>query len=1805
MNPLRTIIPTLLALVLVVTPSTVTRAQDSAEAAPSKPALTYQRHPVRFDSQNPLTPESPILLRFNQPVDVDDAAEFLQLYDKPNERFAAIRVERPDRNAIAALGAERTEGAPADRFVLVRPRTSLPLGGTWYLHARAGLASADGSHEIADSRLDYIGSLYAFEINEIEAVNQYDQPLAIRIGHNKNELAPAFDAARVGDFISVSPSPPNLDIAVENYHFLLRGEFDYGIAYRVTISDGLLAHDRTQLAQVVTDTIEFRPDEGFISLPAFTTTQNAAGHRRFDIRSGNLTGVRTRVKRLADDDLVLALREYEKNYQGSGEEQTLPFTTVPGRTIYDQFRPASAGVDETEKVSLSWGEIAGEADTGAFYLCAEGQSATRDDLDVGAQSLIQLTDIGLTWKQSVDDTLLYAFSLESGAPLPEASVRLVDETAAPLAETTTGADGATRIDADHYAGREDRLYLDVRHDGDRHVIAFSENLNTLGLWSFSIRQRYDDPLDGERRTLLFTDRNVYQPGDEVKIKALSRFVDTRRLLGPGSGRATLRVYDPRRRKLVEREVEFDRRGSFDDSFTLPGAGLGWHSVELDFNPPEAEHPDWRLITNHSFQVEEYRVNTFEVNIEPADHYDPGEIIEVPVSARYYMGKPLSKAELKWNAYANVRFPRPRGFDEFDFGDRTADRTSFSVDGATPLSGKGAATISFELPERPMNPGPRRVTVIGSVTDANQQTIGQTENFTVHSSDFYLGLRQPDGVHRAGDTPTFSIAAVTPEGEAHTEPVETTLLVEKEIWNTVKVVGANGQVTHRNDRRLRTVSEETFTLETGVNAETGLTRAVPRRLTFEEPGDYLVTLTARDAQDRPVLTRARFTVIGAEEPSWSWHDVIRIDVIPDREQYRVGDTAKLLVRSPVFGHALLTTERGGVRTSRTLEIDQYETVVEIPIEEGAAPNLFASVLVIRGSGDSPHAHPSTDYRLGYCQLEVEDPTSRLSVTLDTGERDYFEPGEPVEVAANLTDASGEPVAGAEVTLFAVDEGVLSLTNHETPDPHGLFHDIFPLAVRTGQSLRDLLPENPREQDFGNKGYVIGGGGGLMDGLDPDRIREDFEALTLWEPSLVTDENGRVTARFEAPDNLTTFRLMAVAARDNRFGSAEAPIVINKPLIIEPALPTHTNLGDQIDVSAVLHNNSGELQEVEIEVNLDEHGIFLSGIGETVPTSLPEDAGERVRTARAVLEAGATETVSFPVALTATGDAEWTWRVQSLGDEGPAGEGLDDATRSTTEVGYPLPLLRENHSFTLRDGQSLDDALQAVAPRLREGRGSVEVTLSNSRLVEAADGIDYLLQYPYGCVEQTTSALIPWLTSNQLRPVVPQLDTSPEEADETIRESLDRLFSMQTGDGGLGYWPGDSKSVLWGSAWGGVAIALARQQGIKVPEPQAGDLWKYLAKNLRNSHELEDAYELSQRCLAAWALALADVNETAYHEMLYGKRRQLSAEARSLLALAMLESGTDTPERIRTLLSPDPEAPVAEVSWYRQPYIVATRLLAVLRHDPRSARVDELVDDLMRLRNPRNGWGNTYSNAWPLIALAADGERAAENLSANEIEVAFAGETTPVELPDQPGSETLAFEFDGAIGADALRLAPSGDGPVHATVRIATRPELMVVEPENEGFAISRRYRKVAPDGAIGPAEDLRVGDLILVTLDLNVPTERETYLAIDDPLPALFEAVNPKFESQATQRINRERDRRILYANHREMRRDRVLFFADSVFRAGDYSLQYLARVVAPGEVTAPPAKIEAMYEPRRFGLTGAERIAAAPLPVDSDEVAAR
>jgi uncharacterized protein YfaS (alpha-2-macroglobulin family) len=551
----------------------------------------------------------------------------------------------------------------------------------------------------------------------------------------------------------------------------------------------------------------------------------------------------------------------------------------------------------------------------------------------------------------------------------------------------------------------------------------------------------------------------------------------------------------------------------------------------------------------------------------------------------------------------------------------------------------------------------------------------------------------------------------------------------------------------------------------------------------------------------------------------------------------------------------------------------------------------------------------------------------------------------------------------------------------------------------------------------------------------------------------------------------------------------------------------------------------------------------------------------------------------------GHGKWQWHATFRTQDGKTE--FRDSVRSELDIGYPAPLVRE---VTTKRVEGHEAELARIGdPQILEGSGEAKISLTNTRTLELHEALRQLLEYPYGCVEQATSSLLPWLTVRDLRAAFPELAKSDTEVAKAVNHGLDLLISMQTSGGGLSYWPHGNKPMLWGSAYGGLAFVLAEKAGFKVPEENSNKLFTYLSQQLRGTAEELTGYGLSDRCLAVYTLALSGKAEPAYHEVLFNKRAKLSAEDRALLALAVIESkGPAT--MIDELLRP----PIDDDAYVEQWFGSVTReyalnLLAWTRYQPHSPRVDELASDLFRKRS--NGhWGTTQNNAWTILALSSYLRVVEKGDPNSRGEIRWAAANKSFALSKAKPLATASFPIVAATAAAPITLAKSG-GQVFSEATIEARPRLTERPKQDRGYFIARRYARVEDDGRLTPATDLHVGDRILVTLDLQV-RRRATFVALEDPLPGVFEPLNPAFKSQET--LAGETLGTDWISSYQEMRQDRVVFFSDLLY-PGRYSVRYLARVVAAGEALAPSPKIQEMYHPERFGSAETQKISTAPL----------
>jgi alpha-2-macroglobulin len=921
------------------------------------------------------------------------------------------------------------------------------------------------------------------------------------------------------------------------------------------------------------------------------------------------------------------------------------------------------------------------------------------------------------------------------------------------------------------------------------------------------------------------------------------------------------------------------------------------------------------------------------------------------------------------------------------------------------------------------------------------------------------------------------------------------------------------------------------------------------VTLPVAGEYVLRARAQDKDGRQVSTEYSLYDNGDEPVTWNYRNASQIDLVPDKGEYQPSDVARVLVKSPFTGEAIVDIARGSeILKSERVKLEGNTPTLEIPVAANYAPDVFVSVVLIRGATDSTRKLKTAEFRYGFAKLKVSDPATELGIEI-TPSKKAFEPGQPIEVKLLFKDGLDRPVSNGHLAFFAVDDGVLALKDYSRPDPYGTFFREVPLMVQMGITLDSLVADELQDLQFTNKGYLIGGGGG---GEGPGiKLRTNFPGTVCWLPSVHTDTAGQATVKFAAPDAITRYRLVAVAwAGGSQFGSAESAITIQKPLLIIPSMAQFARSGDKLVARAVIRNDAGHSENVRVQLHLD------GGLSSQEPTEVA-----------LTVENGASQTVDFPLTAGSPGSSHWQWVAQA--------QDHSDGVAADTLVGPAGTPLREIYLSDLQQKQQ--DLFAGINPQLLEGRGVVNVTLSNTRLTSLQEAVASLRAYPYDCSEQLTSNLVPWLVSEQLKSSIPSLLTNETTRRENISTTLNELFKRQTGSGGLALWPGGDDPSLFASAYAAWVMTGLQQQGIDLPEKKWQSLLSYLSESLRGLAQIRDDVRLQELAFAAWALAAAGKPEAAYNEALFQVRNLLSHETRALVALAFLSGGKAPREVVENLLNTKASAPDAVWLYGRGAREDALRLLAWTRYRPRSNEVGPLVKELLAERH--NGrWGTTQENAWSLLALAnyyQSSESAGQPVDGS---VVSGSRSLPFALDRRTPSWSTGFALDPANPMKDLLVQRNGSGALFGETQFEVYPVVAEQPRQDRGYAVSRTYQKVADDGKLEPADNLKVGDRILVTI--NIKSNRAGRLvAIDDSVPSIFEPINPNFKAQTDSQTPVDES----YADYRVIRGDRVELFRNQ-FPAGEYNFTYLSRVRFAGEAIAPGTKVLEMYRPDRFGL---------------------
>jgi len=1417
-----------------------------------------------------------------------------------------------------------------------------------------------------------------------------------------------------------------------------------------------------------------------------------------------------------------------------------------------------------------------------------------------------VTRIGLTVKDSPDSVFIWTTFLRTGAPYGRVAVDIRGDDNKVLWQGVTDAQGFARAPGWQRLGLKDwkrwqrpRLWVFARDAAGLTVMATDWH-GGVSPWRFDIPT---DPNPRPKRFAgsMFTERGVYRPGETVHLKGILR-----RLEGgdwvPLGARAddprvlSLTVSDSRDAVVVKATVPVSGYSAFDYALALrDGAPTGNWSVSVT-EPSEADlavvkpaEPDEEgegessggrekfIQLAQSFRVEAFKPATFEVKVAPGrSSYLARDTYTAVVDGWYLFGAPMPEAPTDWTLRLEPSGYEPPGYEDFDFSPgwwRHEARTGRVVaSGAGALDGQGQLRVRAFLDPAGAN-GPLAAVLEAGVSSPERQRLFGRATAMVHPAELYFGIKPKSFFAATGKDWSAEVVAVRPDGTPVRGLVAGYQLVRRD-WLSVQRAGVAGRLEWVTEQRDTPVATGTWTTDGSTHTWT---------TAVAQPGEYFLSVSGQDEQGRPAEAAVCFYATGAGAAWWSRSDNDVIELVADKKLYHPGETARILVKSPYpHSRALVTVEREGVMAHWLTQLDGGAGFVEVPLSDRHVPNVFVGVMLVQGrSGEAKYAEDGSDLakpqvKFGYVDLSVDPGGRRLKVTA-ASDRSEYRPRDTVTVSLRAADETGRAAAGAELTVFAVDEGVLALTGYQTPDAFSDFYGNRPLLVGTADSRLYVIGQ----RSFGEKGENRGGGGGKGAGLEGIDLRSLFVPTAYWAPSVVAGPDGRAQVSFSLPDNLSRFRVMAVAQAGRRFGSGDSRFTVKKPLLLRPSLPRLARAGDAFDAGAVVHNYTTAAATVTVEMVLTGDAMAADGAPRR---EVLVEAGQAVETlwkCRAVKPGAAV--FRFKAAAGGETDGlEWTVPVR-------APERLE--TVATTGV-------VENEARVEEIAKPKDSA---------PGVGAVQVALSPTALAGLQAGARFLLEYPYGCLEQRLSRMLPVITGADLTATFGLGTVGDLKA--KVQSGLDHLSDFQAPSGGFAYWPNPHRADPYITAYALEVAVLAAKEGYRLPAEVLAKAVGWLKTTLAGkddwAYPYNESEEYASRAYAVYALALHHEPMPGYFQQLFQKRDQIPFLAKAyLLKAAPLVSKDQAAGKILAadLLNQARLAPRSlhfeEPSETRMPWVhestvkaTAVSLQALLEAQGGFPGDEKAVSWLVGERKVQGRWRTTQENAASLRALQDFYRRYEKEAPAFTADLSLEGGRS-LWSEKFLGRTLLArsqdFKPEAVFGSGdkaRLRFSRAGQGRLYYTLAETYAPAGFD-RAASEGFEIEK---SVTP--LYGPA--LKAGGRAVVTLTVKTKQDR-TFVAVEDPLPAGFEIVDPSFgvESHEDARALAEQGARGEYwggFERSENYDDRIQIFAD-LLSAGEHKYSYLVQATTPGVFHWPAATVEQMYEPEVFGRTASRSV---------------
>ena len=1596
------------------------------------------------------------------------------------------------------------------------------------------------------------------------------------------ELTPAVDYQLTSDYRNIE----------------IHGNFKRRTTYTLKIRRGLTARNDAVLKQDYLTKLripDIDPQLRFLGDGFFLARK---GHLNLGLATINVKRVELGIEKIFANNLIYV----SKLARWSRWNQNL------GKHIHSEVLNIPTQLNEEVTTPVSLEDYLADEHVGIFKVVVRNAESRWDS----AHQWVLITDLGISAKRAGDNLYIWVKSLATGDPVPTARVKLISDNNQPLLTGTTNWAGFVEFtdlaektkDFTPFMitveKRDDLAFIQL----DRHEIATAD-FNIAG--PAYLQKGYE--------AFLYTSRGVYRPGETVQLAGIVRGPNQ---VTPKPLPTRIEVLSPDSRIIKEIRQQTNESGACNVKIPIPDYALTGNYIA------KMKIAD-RVVGSVQFQVEEFMPDRMKVALtSDKSSYNLGDELNLEVNATNLFGPPAVGRQVQASIQLKaVQMTGPEGvlssntdavrWQSFTFGNsRQFDGQRIEL-GETKTDTEGKAHYQFTVPETLKAPSLLNGILTATVSEIGGRAVTAAHRVVIHPYSHYVGIRRVStGEVKINQSLRFDYIAVdNTMAAAPGRPLK--LSLHKVHWNTILRQNAAGRYKYVSEAQ--TTEVKSYDLTSGEDIKT-LT------LTPSDYGQYRVQL---EDIESTATAEIGFYVSGWRNVPVSMEHPTRLDMTLDKAAYRSGQTAKLNIKAPFAGTLLLTVEREKVLSHRTIVMKENTATVSIPVRDNYRPNVYISGTLTRAipmdtetsTPDSKSLLPARAF--GVIPLKLDATRRDLSIEMslkqtdeETGDTEEIQlPGDddPQTTETERREAVVRPNSEVNITfqvqgrrswqkydvcIAAVDEGILTLTDFQTPNPHGFFYQQRGLKTRSFDLYGGILPEIANVTDNSSTGGDAASARQLgRKRLNTSSIRR-VKPVSLWSGFVKTDGNGRGSLQFKIPQFNGTLRLMAVAFAGRDYGATETYLTVREPIVLTPTFPRFLAGGDKIRVPVTLFNGTGADGEFNVKLQAEGDVQLLSANltktdirnaqpqNGTVKTPEPQniETPSDELTINQSVEAGAEAQVFFDIRVQdAIGEANFNLSAQG--------------NTETTQIELKLPMrsvappVTKTGHGAVRADKSVDFILPS---NLIPDSSEFSLTLAPFPNIAFADSLRYLVRYPHGCLEQTTSKVFPLLYFSDLARIVEPMLAAEDSVDYYITSGITKLESMLMSNNQFSYWPGGTYINPWSSIYASHFLVEARKAGYEVADRVYEAMLEGLKAQAKFSPDMEgrnNTKKVKTRiALATYAsYVLAAAGQPDRGTMHYLKNRgagglsdynyfqlagafALSGELETALSMLPVSvspnfNGKDTEKRETggTFNSP-----------IRAQAIILDVLAEVNENHP---SIPTLVKNLSEAASDGNRWRTTQDNAFAFLALGKIMQKQADRNYNGTIRIN--GE----HFVDFDASE-VRFTDEAWDGA-RIELSVKGDGTCYYYWSAFGIQRDSYIEEYERELQVRRRYFNKNGEELTGTFVH---GDLIVAEISVKALTANLENVVVVDMLPTGFEIENPRLESRAgipwlkTQGFK---------PDYLDIRDDRLIFFG-TFPRQRERKFYYALRAVTQGEFTLPPIAAEAMYDPTKSTVTGSMAI---------------